>query len=206
MMLTPLVIDNFNSYTGINYTQSLSKLDEVAVSGKSGAMENWGLVLYRESGLLFDNTVQTNTNLQSILAVVAHELAHQWFGNLVTCKWWSETFLNEGFATLYEYYIADQVSCLPYTPPTLIICIFLQTQPEFQMEKMLVTSRIHSIMLTDAGSSVPALRSNASTPSEISAKFNSYSYRKGAAVLRMAEHIIGRDLFKEGINKYLEDK
>lgn len=110
LMVTPLVIDNLNSYTGINYTQSLSKLDQVAVSGKSGAMENWGLVLYSESGLLFDNTVQTNTNLQSILAVIAHELAHQWFGNLVTCKWWSEIFLNEGFATLFEYYIADAVS------------------------------------------------------------------------------------------------
>lgn len=135
MMLTPLVIDNFNSYTGINYTQSLSKLDEVAVSGKSGAMENWGLVLYRESGLLFDNTVQTNTNLQSILAVVAHELAHQWFGNLVTCKWWSETFLNEGFATLYEYYIADQVSCLPYTRPTLIFVFSYRLSLNFKWKK-----------------------------------------------------------------------
>lgn len=107
------MIDSLNSYTGVNYTQSLSKLDEVAVSGKSGAMENWGLVLYSESGLLFDNTVQTNSDLQGILEVVAHELAHQWFGNLVTCKWWSETFLNEGFATLFEYYISDAVSwCL----------------------------------------------------------------------------------------------
>jgi len=111
--ITPIVIDSLNSYTGVNYTQSLSKLDEVAVSGKSGAMENWGLVLYSESGLLFDNTVQTNSDLQGILEVVAHELAHQWFGNLVTCKWWSETFLNEGFATLFEYYISDAVSwCL----------------------------------------------------------------------------------------------
>lgn len=125
--VTPLIIDGLNSYTGINYTKSLGKLDQVAVSGKSGAMENWGLVLYRwsfvhvpkaqklkqcfsEGGLLFDNTVQTNTNKQGILAVIAHELAHQWFGNLVTCKWWSEIFLNEGLATMFEYYIADEVS------------------------------------------------------------------------------------------------
>lgn len=71
---------------------------------------------------------------------------------------------------------------------------------------MLLVRIIHSIMTTDSGSSVPALRSNASTTSEISAKFGSYSYYKGAAVLRMAEHILGRDVFKEGINKYLTDK
>lgn len=65
---------------------------------------------------------------------------------------------------------------------------------------------IHSIMTTDSGDDVPALRSNASTPSEISSKFNSYSYYKGAAVLRMAEHILGREVFQEGINKYLTDK
>lgn len=84
--------------------------------------------------------------------------------------------------------------------------IGLQTEPEFEMEKMLLVRVIHSIMTTDSGDDVPALRSNASTPSEISAKFNSYSYYKGAAVLRMAEHILGREVFQEGINKYLTDK
>ncbi|XP_066141970.1 putative aminopeptidase-2 [Euwallacea fornicatus] len=187
MMVTPLIIDNLNSYTGWNYTESLSKLDQVAVSEKSGAMENWGLVLYSESGLLFDHTVQTNANKQSILAVITHELSHQWFGNLVTCKWWSEIFLNEGFATLFEYYISDI------------------TQPTFEMEKMLLVKIIQYIMTLQATLAAPALRTNASTPTQISSTFGAYSYYKGAAVLRMAEHIVGREMFKKGINKYLTD-
>lgn len=65
--------------------------------------------MYRESALLYDNTVQTVANKQSIAEIIAHEVAHQWFGNLLTCKWWSETFLNEGFARLFQYYVVHSV-------------------------------------------------------------------------------------------------
>ncbi|XP_050307888.1 membrane alanyl aminopeptidase-like [Anthonomus grandis grandis] len=187
MYVTPKVIDHLNSYTQYNYTNALSKLDQVAVSGKSGAMENWGLILYSESGLLFDNTLQTNANKQSITAVIAHELAHQWFGNLVTCKWWSETFLNEGFATMFEYYTANAVV------------------PELEMEKQFVIRILQYVMTLQGSLNVPALRSNASTPAEISAKFGTYTYYKGGSVLRMIEHIVGRLNFKSGLQKYLLD-
>lgn len=67
---------------------------------------------FRESSLLFDSEVQTSLNKQSISAIISHELAHMWFGNLLTCKWWSETFLNEGFANLFQYYTTNYVSII----------------------------------------------------------------------------------------------
>ncbi|XP_066141998.1 aminopeptidase N-like [Euwallacea fornicatus] len=185
LSLTADVVNFHNQYTGINYTQSLSKLDQMAVPGKSGAMENWGLVIYGESVLLYDNAVQTVAQKQSIAEIIAHELTHQWFGNLITCKWWSETFLNEGFARLFQYYIVDDIL------------------PSYEMEMQFVVKIVQTMLVTDGYLNVPALRTNASTQSEASDTFGSYSYSKGASVLRMIEHIVGRDTFKLGIRKYI---
>lgn len=146
------------------------------------------------------------SNKQSILAVIAHELAHQWFGNYVTCKWWSEIFLNEGFATLFEYYIANAVSKLPSLHAFNKDVLCFKAMPVSEMDKQLVTLIINSAMTTDGNLNVQSLRANATTPSEISAKFSSLAYYKGSAVLRMAEHILGRENFRLGINKYLVDK
>lgn len=88
----------------------MEKLDQVAIPDFSaGAMENWGLITYRERALLYDDNETSNSYRQYIIGVVTHELTHQWFGNLVTCKWWSEIFLNEGFATFFEYMASHEV-------------------------------------------------------------------------------------------------
>lgn len=89
----------------------MPKMDQVAIPDfAAGAMENWGLVTYRESGLLFSEEDTSNTYKKSIALVIAHEFTHMWFGNLVTCKWWDYTFLNEGFARFYQYFAAAAVS------------------------------------------------------------------------------------------------
>lgn len=89
----------------------MPKMDQLAIPDfASGAMENWGLVSYRETGLLWSEEESSNTYKKSIALVVSHEFTHTWFGNLVTCKWWDYTFLNEGFATFYQYFTGTAVS------------------------------------------------------------------------------------------------
>nr|ADK11712.1 aminopeptidase N [Sitophilus oryzae] len=183
--LAPLVIDSINSYTGINYSRSMNKLDQIAVTDLSfSGMENWGIVTYREKALLYDEEETSNSYKEYIANLVAHELAHQWFGNLVTCKWWSEIFLNEGMATLLEYFIAHEIL------------------PGYDMDKQFVIQTVHSIFEEDA-STTESLRANASSPAQISSKFGSITYNKGGSVLRMVEKILGTETWKSGLNTYL---
>ncbi|VEN38178.1 unnamed protein product [Callosobruchus maculatus] len=109
--VTPKLLNSLNVYTGIPYTESISKLDQVALPDfRSGAMENWGLITYREARLLFDPEEDGTSVKQTIALVIAHELSHSWFGNLVTLAWWSETFLNEGFARYFQNKITHERS------------------------------------------------------------------------------------------------
>nr|CAI5825380.1 unnamed protein product [Callosobruchus analis] len=108
--ITPKLLNALNTYTGILYTDSISKVDQVALPDfRSGAMENWGLITYREARLLFDPEEDGVGTKQTIALIIAHELSHSWFGNLVTLAWWSETFLNEGFARYFQYKITNEV-------------------------------------------------------------------------------------------------
>lgn len=88
-------------------------MDQVAIPDfAAGAMENWGLVTYREQYLLWDDVESTNEDQQLVATIVSHEYAHQWFGNLVTMEWWAETFLNEGFANYFQYFATHEVRSL----------------------------------------------------------------------------------------------
>nr|CAD7453868.1 unnamed protein product [Timema tahoe] len=173
-----------NDYTGIKY--ALPKVDQVALPDfAAGAMENWGLVTYRETGLLYDEKESTASNKASIAMVIAHELTHQWFGNLVTLHWWQYAWLNEGFARYFQYVIINEI------------------EPSWRVLDQFVVAQQQSIFSTDSLNTTASLNSECSTPGEISSKFGSNTYSKGASVIRMIRHALTEETFKKGLQQYL---
>ncbi|KAJ8972201.1 hypothetical protein NQ314_000290, partial [Rhamnusium bicolor] len=158
----PKLLSSLNTYTGYDYGNAIEKMDQFAIPDfAAGAMENWGIITYRETNLLWDPLVSTNSLKQSIALVIAHEFTHMWFGNLVTCKWWSETFLNEGFARYFQYYTTHDVL------------------PDWELDKQFVIVTQQPILQTDSYLTSQPLQSPASTPADISNKFGSITYSKG---------------------------
>ncbi|XP_008561571.1 PREDICTED: aminopeptidase N [Galeopterus variegatus] len=167
----------------------LEKSDQIGLPDfNAGAMENWGLVTYRENSLLYDPNSSSIGNKERVVTVVAHELAHQWFGNLVTVDWWNDLWLNEGFASYVEYLGAD------YAEPT------------WNLKDLIVLNDVYSVMAMDALASSHPLSTPAeeiNTPAEISELFDSITYSKGASVLRMLSSFLTENLFKKGLASYL---
>ncbi|XP_062947896.1 aminopeptidase N [Cynocephalus volans] len=167
----------------------LEKSDQIGLPDfNAGAMENWGLVTYRENALLYDPNSSSIGNKERVVTVVAHELAHQWFGNLVTVDWWNDLWLNEGFASYVEYLGAD------YAEPT------------WNLKDLIVLNDVYSVMAMDALASSHPLSTPAeeiNTPAEISELFDSITYSKGASVLRMLSSFLTENLFKKGLASYL---
>nr|CAI5825384.1 unnamed protein product [Callosobruchus analis] len=183
--ITPKLLNALNTYTGILYTDSISKVDQVALPDfRSGAMENWGLITYREARLLFDPEEDGVGTKQTIALIIAHELSHSWFGNLVTLAWWSETFLNEGFARYFQYKITNEV------------------YPDWQLDRQFVVKTLHSALAEDDLPSALPLQSDVETPAQIDTKFGN-SYDKGGSVLHMVEHFMGSQNFRTGVQRYL---
>ncbi|GJQ73766.1 hypothetical protein Trydic_g18707 [Trypoxylus dichotomus] len=186
----PKLLNQLNEYTGINYynMEGVDKMDQVAIPDFSaGAMENWGLVTYRETALLWDRNESTNNNMQRVATVIAHEFAHMWWGNLVTLDWWQWTWLNEGFARYYQYYITSLV------------------ETSWELMNQFVIEQQQVIFGSDALESSPALNAKALTEKEISSKFASVSYNKGASVIRMMINFLGEENYKNGIQQYLNN-
>ncbi|CAH1983241.1 unnamed protein product [Acanthoscelides obtectus] len=185
--VSPKLLSSLNAYTGIPYTSSMKKVDQVAIPDfRSGAMENWGLITYREAMFLYDPKEDQSIDKQTVARVIAHELAHSWFGNLVTLAWWSEVFLNEGFARYFEHKAVNEVF------------------PDWELDKQFVVATLQSALATDDLQSIQALQSEVITPAQIDAKFKAdTSYGKGGSILRMVEHFMGSEQFKSGIQKYL---
>ncbi|XP_066141793.1 membrane alanyl aminopeptidase-like [Euwallacea fornicatus] len=177
------------SIFGIKFGSYMPKMDQLAIPDfASGAMENWGLVSYRETSLLWDEDNSSNSYKKSLAAVVAHEFSHSWFGNLVTCKWWDYIFLNEGFARFFQYF-------------AVISTIHGR---DWEMEKHFNVEIVQAALLTDSSTSASALTSPVSNPTEVSAKFDTISYSKGASILRMLqENVMGNDRFVSGMREYL---
>lgn len=167
----------------------LPKSDQIALPDfNAGAMENWGLVTYRENALLFDPQESSIGNKERVVTVIAHELAHQWFGNLVTVAWWNDLWLNEGFASYVEYLGAA------YAEPT------------WNLTDLIVQNEVYRVMAVDALASSHPLSSpedEVNTPAQISELFDSITYSKGASVLRMLSSFLTEDLFKKGLASYL---
>ncbi|XP_022215268.2 aminopeptidase N-like [Drosophila obscura] len=167
---------------GINY--ALPKMDQMAVPNYTGAMEHWGLVTYQESRI-FSTAETTASERHAIAEMVAHEMAHQWFGNLVTAKWWSDVWLNEGFASYIGCYALQDL--MPNHDPC---------------EHTIVTS-LSKIFIADAYNSSKSFARSVMDGEEVSATFDEFSYGKGGIVLRMLHHFLGTNTFKAGMRDYL---
>ena len=182
--LTAKTLAFFEKTFGIQYP--LPKMDNVAVHEFSaGAMENWGLVTYRVVDLLLDKDNSTLDRIQRVAEVVQHELAHQWFGNLVTMDWWEGLWLNEGFATWMSWY-----SCNEF-------------QPEWKVWEQYVTDTLqHALSLDSLRSSHP-IEVPVKKADEINQIFDAISYSKGASLLRMISKWLGEETFIKGVSQYL---
>jgi len=178
------ILRHYEEFFGIEYP--LPKMDMIALPDfNAGAMENWGLITYRETAMLYDESVSSVANKQRVAVVVAHELAHQWFGNLVTPKWWDDLWLNEGFASYVEYIGVDHV------------------EPKWRMLDQFVVEEIHDVFKVDSLSSSHQISIPVNNPDEISEIFDHISYAKGASIIRMMSHFLTEDVFKLGLRRYL---
>ena len=177
------ILQYYNSYYGIPYP--FGKLDIVgAPDFEAGAMENTGAIFYRESDLFIDDKHSSVSSHQEVFEVLAHEMAHQWFGDLVTMKWWDNIWLNEGFATWMELKPSQAL------------------HPEWNAALDGVNASDEALRV-DALRNTHPIRARAETPEEIDELFDSISYQKGAAVLRMVESYVSPDVFRRGVNAYL---
>ncbi|XP_017691744.1 PREDICTED: aminopeptidase N [Lepidothrix coronata] len=185
--VTGRILNFFEGHYNTPYP--LPKSDQVGLPDfNAGAMENWGLVTYRENSLLFDDRYSSISNKERVVTVIAHELAHQWFGNLVTLQWWNDLWLNEGFASYVEYLGADWA------------------EGSWNIKDLMVLNEVHEVMATDALATSHPLSSREdeiNTPAQISEVFDSISYSKGASVLRMLSDFLTEAVFKEGLQSYL---
>src|SRR5262245_18592743 len=178
------ILTFYNGYYSIKYP--FKKLDVVAVPDfAAGAMENTAAIFYREVDLLADSKSASVTNVQRIWSVLAHEMAHQWFGDLVTMAWWDDLWLNEGFATWME------------KRPLAAL------KPEWKMDVEAVIDTQKAMNL-DSLASTRAIHTEVETPDEIEGLFDTIAYEKGASVLRMIEGYVGDDGFRKGVNAYIE--
>jgi len=174
----------FNKYYGIPYPGD--KMDMIAVPDFAfGAMENVGAIIYRESALLVDTEQASHAELERVADVVAHELAHMWFGNLTTMKWWNGIWLNEAFATFMELVAVDNL------------------RPNWKRWESFGASRAMAFA-TDGLKATRPIEFPVNAPEEANGMFDVLTYEKGASVLRMLEQFIGPDKFKSGVNSYLQ--
>lgn len=179
-------IDFYDEYFGVKYP--LPKSDHVALPDfSSGAMENWGLITYRESCLLADPELTPESSRRFIATVIAHELSHQWFGNLVTMSWWNDLWLNESFANMMEYVAIDAL------------------HPEWRMWEDFATNEVTAALRRDSLDGVQSVQADVNHPDEISTLFDpAIVYAKGGRLLVMVRKLIGEEAFRAGLKSYFE--
>ena len=179
-------IDFYDEYFGVKYP--LPKSDHVALPDfSSGAMENWGLITYRESCLLADPELTPESSRRFIATVIAHELSHQWFGNLVTMQWWNDLWLNESFANMMEYVAIDAL------------------HPDWHMWEDFATNEVTAALRRDSLDGVQSVQADVNHPDEISTLFDpAIVYAKGGRLLVMVRKLIGEEAFRAGLKSYFE--
>jgi puromycin-sensitive aminopeptidase len=178
------VLKFYNKYYSIKYPYG--KLDHIVFPDfAAGAMENVGAITYRDALLLVDEKTASYDTKQVVASVIAHEMAHQWFGDLVTMKWWNDIWLNEGFATWMSWKPLEA------------------WKPEWNAGQQEITET-QAALVSDSVPSVRTIRANAETPAEIQALFDGIAYGKAASVLRMVEAYVGPEEFQKGVNAYVD--
>jgi aminopeptidase N len=179
-------IEFFEDYFDVQYP--LAKADHVALPDfSSGAMENWGLITYRERVLLAYPGETAQSTFEQIALVIAHETSHQWFGNLVTMRWWDDLWLNESFANMMEYQAIDSMF------------------PEWHVWNSFIAAEGLSALRRDAVAGVQAVKTPVNHPDEISSLFDpSIVYAKGGRLLYMLKNYIGEDAFRAGLKQYFD--
>ena len=178
------MLEFFNDYFGIPYP--LEKLDHIAIPDfAAGAMENWGCITYRETALLVDPENSSAGTRQRVAEVVAHEMAHMWFGDLVTMEWWDDLWLNESFASWMGTKATDWAF------------------PEWDMWTQFVNMDTNRALSLDGLKNSHPIEQEVKDPAEISQLFDAISYSKGASVIRMLEQFLTPDVFRQGLHQYL---
>ncbi len=174
----------FNEYFGIPYP--LEKLDHIAIPDfAAGAMENWGCITYRETALLVDPENSSAGTRQRVAEVVAHEMAHMWFGDLVTMEWWDDLWLNESFASWMGTKATDWAF------------------PDWEMWTQFVNMDTNRALSLDGLKNSHPIEQEVKDPAEISQLFDAISYSKGASVIRMLEQFLTPEVFRQGLHQYL---
>ncbi|MBV8630641.1 MAG: M1 family peptidase, partial [Silvibacterium sp.] len=177
------VLHYYNDYFGIKYP--MPKLDMIALPDfEAGAMENFGAITYRETALLVDDKTASVDAKKGVASVVAHEMAHQWFGDMVTMQWWDNLWLNEGFATWME------------NKPVAA------WRPEWNIPQD-VAAGLNGTLNLDAQHTTRTIRAKAETPDEINEMFDGITYGKAGAMLLMVENYEGEETFRRGVHNYL---
>ncbi|XP_034829842.1 membrane alanyl aminopeptidase-like [Maniola hyperantus] len=183
------------NYFGIDYytmgdtMAEVMKNDQIASPDwASGATENWGLVSYRELRLLYEEGETNALDKMNIGTITAHELAHKWFGNLITCRWWDNVWINEGFASYFEYFAMDGIDS--------------STELSSQFNIL----ALQGALSTDSSSSTRALEHTVNSPAQVTGHFSGISYTKGASFLLMLKHFVGEETFKKALNYFLLDR
>jgi len=181
---TKKFLGEYEKYFGIRYP--LPKLDMIAIPDfAAGAMENWGAITFREAILLYDTKTSSTRTKQYIAEVISHELAHQWFGNLVTMKWWNDLWLNESFATFMATKIVNKF------------------YPEWDLWDQFLGDAMLEAMSLDALKNSHPINVDVKHPAQIREIFDAISYDKGGNVLRMLENYVGIENFRKGLKYYL---
>ena len=191
--LTDIAMENavfcfefLSDYYGIDYPAD--KLDHIAIPDfAAGAMENVGLITYRDAYLVIDPAKASQSELQNSLDVIGHEIAHQWFGNLVTMAWWEGAWLNEAFASFMELKAADAM------------------RPEWKRWLTFANLEVPWAMSTDQLASTRPIEFEVTAPEEVDQMFDAITYGKGSAVLHMIDEFVGVENFRKGVGNYLRE-
>jgi len=166
----------------------LPKQDMIAIPDfPSGAMEHWGLITYRMTSMLYDEKMASLKEKQRVTTVVAHELAHMWFGNLVTMDWWDDLWLNEGFASFVEYLGTNKA------------------EPDYKVLDQFLATDMQGVLEMDSTKASHPIITKVDSPNQVTELFDAITYQKGCSVIRMLESYLGQDDFRNGVTLYLNN-